>query len=99
MHVNTQLGVNTQSAIVNGGLANKPSFFGSSIAEIVSSANTLNGSWNGDRSPSNISTNPWLGRSGHSNLGFEIGIFSFNGMSAGGGPQYYTSHRTILLGY
>jgi hypothetical protein len=97
----SQLGVNNQNSIINGNLAGKYQFFGSSTAEVVSSTNNSNCcSWNGDYASSVNATNPWSvlgGRANETNNALP-GTFAFY-RYAGGAINNYTGHRTILSGY
>jgi hypothetical protein len=89
--------VNNYNAIVNGGLAGKPQFFGTSTAEVVASTNDSNCcSWNGDYARSVSSASPWFRRGGHSGHGALAG--AFNALSFTGGGDIL-GHRTILSGY
>ncbi|MCL2001796.1 hypothetical protein FWG76_00105 [Candidatus Saccharibacteria bacterium] len=88
------------NAIRIGGLANKPAFFGTTSAEIVSVvAAGRDVSWNGDMADFVNSTNPWFYRGGaHAQDGSQAGVFASHPRT-GDSSQYWTSHRTILLGY
>jgi hypothetical protein len=88
--------VNNWDAIINGGIAGKSQFFGSSAAETVAAASST-GSWNGDYAYSVYSGNPWAYRGGRSYNGANAGSFAFN--NATGGVNYSIGHRTILSGY
>jgi hypothetical protein len=89
--------VNNNLAVVNGALANKPRFFGSSTAETVAAA-SVTGSWNGDAAYSVYSIYPWFQRGSRSNQGATAGIFHFDDHN-GDDYQASVSHRTILSGY
>jgi hypothetical protein len=94
----TQLGVNSWTAIYSGGLANKPAFFGSGTAEVVSRAIMNLGGWNNDYAGSMYSSGPWHSRGGFYDVDTSsIGIYAF--IRSGGGIDSTTSHRTILSGY
>jgi hypothetical protein len=88
--------VNSQLAIINGGLADKSQFFGDNMAETVSGTERMN-SWNDDYSDSVISTQAWQTRGMSSDLGRFAGALSH--FHANGGATFQTSHRTILSGY
>ncbi|MCL2001919.1 hypothetical protein FWG76_00750 [Candidatus Saccharibacteria bacterium] len=83
-------------AIYNGGLANKPRFFGSSTSEIVSLTGA-NGNWNSGRSESVRATDPWFYMGALSGVTNYRGIFS--SAHTPGSTSSTISHRTILLGY
>ena len=92
------IGVNSNTAIWRGGLANNSLFFGTATAEIVSTntAGHSNG-WNGDRASTMDSTQPWHSRGSQLDFSVDAGTFSF--FRSVGGALEYISHRTILLGY
>jgi hypothetical protein len=92
----TQLGVDSNTAIVIGGLANKPIFFGSNTAETNSRADTSIGGWNEDFAPSVTSAYPWFEFGGQSRDDNKVGVFAFYGYN-NIAPQL--GHRTILSGY
>jgi hypothetical protein len=93
----SQLGVNNQNAIYNGGLSGKSQFFGSGTSEIIGSAIQIGG-WNGDHARAPYSTNPWLLRGAEADRDQIAGIFAFSYWS---GAAYLgtSGHRTILSGY
>jgi hypothetical protein len=92
----SQLGVNGELAIANGGLAGKPRFFGSARAEVTSRAVQL-GNWNGDDAGAATSTYSWFAFDAPANQGARAGIFSAD--QNNGRVIYNISHRTILSGY
>jgi hypothetical protein len=90
--------VNSDDAIVMGGLANRPQFFGGNTAEILSVSNRYAGGWNGDYAYSVQSARPWFmlgGRADDSES--RPGAFAF--YNHAGGAIANLSHRTILSGY
>ena len=91
----TQLGVNVNSAVWNGRLANRPIFFGDSNAEITSAV-SISGGWNGDLARSTTSSAPWFAFGRQANFD-SVGIFASHDTL--GTTDMYISHRTILLGY
>ena len=91
-----QLGVSSASSITLGDLANKPQFYGGNTAETVSAAND-NGSWNGDRALSLLSSSAWFVLGSTSDNGVISGVFA-HGRGVGS-VENRMSHRTILLGY
>jgi hypothetical protein len=92
-----QLGVNSDSAIYNGGLAGNSLFFGTATAEVVSVA-VYNGGWNGDRAQPPESAWPWFRNGGGADAGAAAGIVTFYRHSGGAGNTYGYG-RTILSGY
>jgi hypothetical protein len=91
-----QLGVDDGNAIINGMLANKSQFFGSSTAEVVSDADRYGG-WNRAYSQSVSSSAPWSALGARSDNSSNAGIlisYSYNGAA-----NNNRSHRTILSGY
>jgi hypothetical protein len=84
------------SVILNGGLAGKPRFFGTSLAEILSHA-TLANSWNGDGTRMVSSGSPWYMFGDQSGFGTRAGVFNSHDYS--GSADGIVSHRTILSGY
>jgi hypothetical protein len=92
----TQLGVNSDVAIRNGGLADNPLFFGSATSEILS-ANDLRGSWNRDQAYPVISSYSFFTRGGPANYGTDTGAVAFS--RSNGVASATAGHRTILSGY
>jgi hypothetical protein len=95
----TQLGVDGQNAIYNGGLSGKSLFFGSNNAEVIAiAAGNNTSSWNGDHALSLSSTTSWSSGGGRVALGVtDSGIFALAGQN--GDIIAVISHRTILSGY
>ncbi|MCL2002258.1 hypothetical protein FWG76_02530 [Candidatus Saccharibacteria bacterium] len=89
------------AAIRDGGLANNPKFFGSTLAEIVARSASNNSSWNGDYAYSVATPNSrfWFAMGNRSFNSSQVGVFAFYGSNSGGGAAEHHSHRTILLGY
>ena len=87
-------------AIVNGGLAHNPLFFGAATSEITSTAFAdVDGGWNADRIGALFAASPWQyrgGQAGHIVIGAP-GVFS--SMTTTGVANIVVGHRTILLGY
>jgi hypothetical protein len=90
--------VDAQNAIQIGGLANNPLFFGTSTAETIARPGAGSGSWNGDRSYTVYSSEPWFAFSSPSNLGVQAGLFSPDADN-GAYNVAQNGHRTILSGY
>jgi hypothetical protein len=91
--------VDSNLAIVQGNLANKPKFFGTSTAEIASivpPAGRYDGGWNSDWTLTVTSTHIPI-RGGRSNEVVPVGVFAFHMQT--GGVIDHVSHRTILSGY
>jgi hypothetical protein len=88
--------VDTNNAVVIGGLANKPLFLGSALAEIVSYA-SWSDAWNGDAAISAYPPSSWYYRGSVAEHGSVAGIFTF--VDRPGGIDNWASHRTILSGY
>ena len=93
----TQLGVNSGNAMILGGLTNKPRFFGSATAEVISQASAGAGGWNGNSAHSLISGGSWQLRSATPTQGSAGGALRSGTHS--GAMREDMSHRTILLGY
>ncbi|MCL2001820.1 hypothetical protein FWG76_00235 [Candidatus Saccharibacteria bacterium] len=81
-----------------GGLANKPLFFGSSVAEVTSTSLAgNNGGWRGGYAENPHSTAAWQIRGGSTdNPGADV---SASGRNTGTPTAGRWGHRTILLGY
>jgi hypothetical protein len=88
--------VDDQSGAYVGSLANKPKFYGDTIAEVIGS-NIYVGSWNDDRARTPSSSYFWLIFGSASNYGSNAGIFSSG--AERGDVVFEYSHRTILSGY
>jgi hypothetical protein len=80
-----------------GGLADKPQFFGTALAEVTSANVSIAGSWNNDGADAVLSSRPWSGFGGRSYDGARNGAFSSYNHT--GDEDSFFSHRTILSGY
>jgi hypothetical protein len=94
----SQLGVDAQNAIQVGVLSGRPQFFGEATAETVARSGTGGSGWNGDRSYTVYSNEPWFAFSSPSNLGAQAGLFSPDADN-GAYNVAQNGHRTILSGY
>jgi hypothetical protein len=96
----TQLGVyNDYTVIRNGHLADKPAFFGTALAEVVSENTNDNSAWNGDRTVTATNNLPWFYRGGHTEYAAVAGVFTFGRQTGFGTSAFQHGHRTILSGY
>jgi hypothetical protein len=93
----TQLGVNGNQALAEGGLVGKIQFLGASTAEVVSVNNVESGGWDNGVSRSTYSSLAWTSRGGQVLNGRNAGHLAL-GRENGSGYEY-VSHRTILSGY